>query len=52
MPLELLRRLIVASDTIRREFMKSAFDTYSKMQNALQSGFGDVAPQHCCHWAR
>jgi polyhydroxyalkanoate synthesis repressor PhaR len=41
-PLELLRQLIVASDTVRREFMKSAFDTYSKMQDALQSGFSEV----------
>lgn len=42
LPLELLRQLIVASDTVRREFMKSAFDTYSKMQEALQSGLSEV----------
>lgn len=42
LPLELLRQLIVASDTVRREFMKSAFDTYSKMQDALQSGITGV----------
>lgn len=42
LPLELLRQLIVASDTVRREFMKSAVDTYSKMQDALQSGFSEV----------
>ncbi len=42
LPLELLRQLIVASDTVRREFMKSAFDTYSRMQDALQSGLQEV----------
>jgi polyhydroxyalkanoate synthesis regulator protein len=42
LPLELLRQPIVASDTVRREFMKSAFDTYSKMQDALQSGLSEV----------
>lgn len=42
LPLELLRQLIVASDTVRREFMKSAFDTYSKMQDAVQSGLAEV----------
>jgi hypothetical protein len=41
-PLELLRQLIVASDTVRRESMKSALDTYSKMQDALRSGFSEV----------
>jgi polyhydroxyalkanoate synthesis repressor PhaR len=42
LPLELLRQLILASDTVRREFMRSAFDTYTNMQNALQSGLSDV----------
>jgi polyhydroxyalkanoate synthesis repressor PhaR len=42
LPLELLRQLIVASDTVRREFMKSAFDTYSKMQDAVESGLSEV----------
>jgi polyhydroxyalkanoate synthesis repressor PhaR len=42
LPLELLRQLIVASDTVRREFMRSAFDTYSKMQEAVQSGLAEV----------
>ncbi len=42
LPLELLRQLIVASDTVRREFMKSAVDTYSRMQDALQSGLQEV----------
>lgn len=43
LPLELLHQLIVASDTVRREFMKSAFDTYSKMQDAVQSRFSEVS---------
>ncbi len=38
LPLELLRQLIVVSDTARQEFMRSAFDTYSRMQDALRSG--------------
>ncbi len=42
LPLELLRQLIVTSDTVRREFMKSAFDTYSRMQEAVQSGLSGV----------
>ena len=46
MPLELLQQLIQASDQVRQEFMtwylKSAFDTYRKVQNALQSGFTEV----------
>ena len=42
LPLELLRQLIVASDTVRREFVKSAFDTYSKMSDAVQSGLTEV----------
>jgi polyhydroxyalkanoate synthesis repressor PhaR len=46
LPLELLRQLIVASDEVRQEFvmwyLKSAFDTYGKVQEALQSRLGDV----------
>ncbi len=42
LPLEFLRQLIVASDHVRQEFMKSAADTYQKMQSALQSGLTGV----------
>src|SRR5437868_11718198 len=46
LPLELLRQLIVASDQARQEFMmwylRSAFDTYEKVQSALQSRLTDV----------
>jgi polyhydroxyalkanoate synthesis regulator protein len=46
LPLELLRQLIVASDHAGREFivwyMNSAFDTYRKVQNALESGLSEV----------
>ncbi len=46
LPLELLRQLIVASDEVRHEFMmwylKSAFDTYQKVQDAVQSRLGEV----------
>jgi polyhydroxyalkanoate synthesis repressor PhaR len=46
LPLELLRQLIVASDEVRQEFvmwyLKSAFDTYQKVQDAVQSRLGDV----------
>src|SRR5437016_12960992 len=46
LPLELLRQLIVASDEVRQEFMmwylKSAFDTYQKVQDAVQSRLGEV----------
>lgn len=42
LPLELLRQLIMASDHVRQEFMswylKSAFDSYQKVQSAVQSG--------------
>ncbi len=45
-PLELLRQLIVASDKVRREFMswylKSSFDSYQNLQNAVQSGLSQV----------
>jgi polyhydroxyalkanoate synthesis repressor PhaR len=46
LPLELLRQLIVASDEVRQEFvmwyLKSAFDTYQKMQDAVESQLGEV----------
>jgi polyhydroxyalkanoate synthesis repressor PhaR len=42
LPLDLLRQLIMTSDYVRREFMKSAFDAYSKLQDAVQSGFTSV----------
>jgi len=46
LPLELLRQLIMASDEVRQEFimwyLKSAFDTYEKVQEAVQSRLGEV----------
>src|SRR3974390_518975 len=46
LPLELLRQLIVASDEVRQEFLmwylKSAFDTYEKVQNTVQSRLTEV----------
>ncbi|HUJ95943.1 MAG TPA: polyhydroxyalkanoate synthesis regulator DNA-binding domain-containing protein [Terriglobales bacterium] len=46
LPLELLRQLIAASDEVRQEFimwyLKSAFDTYQKVQDAVQSRLGEV----------
>ncbi len=46
LPLELLRQLIVASDHAGREFimwyLKSAFDAYHKVQNAMQSRLSDM----------
>ncbi len=46
LPLELLRQLIVATDEVGREFvmwyLRSAFDTYQKLSNALQSGITGV----------
>jgi polyhydroxyalkanoate synthesis repressor PhaR len=46
LPLELLRQLIVASDQARQEFMmwylRSAFDTYQKVQDALQNRLTEV----------
>jgi len=46
LPLELLRQLIMASDEVRQEFimwyLKSAFDTYHKVQDAVQSRLGEV----------
>jgi len=46
LPLELLRQLVIASDEVRQEFMmwylKSAFETYQKVQDAVQSRLGEV----------
>jgi polyhydroxyalkanoate synthesis repressor PhaR len=46
LPLELLRQLIIASDEVRQEFvmwyLKSAFDTYQKVQEAVQNRLGEV----------
>jgi len=46
LPLELLRQLIVATDQVRQEFvmwyLKSAFDTYQKVQDAVQRRLTDV----------
>jgi polyhydroxyalkanoate synthesis repressor PhaR len=46
LPLELLRQLIMASDQVRQEFvmwyLKSAFDTYEQVQNAVQNRLTEV----------
>jgi polyhydroxyalkanoate synthesis repressor PhaR len=46
LPLELLRQLIIASDEVRQEFvmwyLKSAFETYQKVQDAVESRLTDV----------
>src|SRR5208337_5421129 len=46
LPLELLRQLIVASDKARQDFMmwylKSAFENYQKVQEAIQSQLSGV----------
>jgi polyhydroxyalkanoate synthesis repressor PhaR len=46
LPLELLSQLIVASDEVRQEFvmwyLKSAFDAYQKVQDAVQQRLGEV----------
>jgi len=46
LPLELLRQLIVASDEARQEFvmwyLKSAFDTYQRVKDGVQSRLGEV----------
>ncbi|HKH97778.1 MAG TPA: polyhydroxyalkanoate synthesis regulator DNA-binding domain-containing protein [Candidatus Sulfotelmatobacter sp.] len=46
LPLELLRQLIIASDEVRQEFLmwylKSAFDTYEKVQDAVHSRLSEV----------
>ena len=46
LPLELLRQLIIASDKAGQEFvmwyLKSAFDTYHKVRDAVQNRLGEV----------
>ncbi len=46
LPVELLRQLIVATDEVGRDFvmwyLRSAFDTYQKLQKTLQSGISGV----------
>jgi polyhydroxyalkanoate synthesis repressor PhaR len=46
LPLELLRQLIVASDQTRQEFvmwyLKSAFDAYQNVQDAVQNRLGQM----------
>jgi len=46
LPLELLRQLIMASDEVRQEFLmwylKSAFEAYHKVQDAVHSRFSEV----------
>src|SRR5512143_2819829 len=46
LPLELLRQLIIASDEVRQEFvmwyLKSAFDTFDKLQDAVHSRLSEV----------
>ena len=46
LPLELLRQLIIASDEVRQEFLmwylKSAFDTYEKVQSTVQNRLSEV----------
>lgn len=46
LPLELLRQLIMASDQVRQEFvmwyLKSAFDTYQQVQDAVQNRLSEV----------
>lgn len=46
LPLELLRQLIIASDEVRQEFLmwylKSAFDTYRKLQDTVQNRLSEV----------
>ncbi len=46
LPLELLRQLVIASDHVGQEFimwyLKSAFDTYQKLQNSIQGRLSEV----------
>ena len=46
LPLELLRQIIMASDQVRQEFLmwylKSAFDTYQKVQDTVQNRLTEV----------
>jgi polyhydroxyalkanoate synthesis repressor PhaR len=54
LPLELLRQLVIASDEVRQEFLmwylKSAFDTYQKVQDAVQSRLARSSPRFCPRW--
>lgn len=46
LPIELMRQLIVASDQVGRDFLswylKSAFETYGKVQQSLRTGISDL----------
>jgi polyhydroxyalkanoate synthesis repressor PhaR len=46
LPIELLRQVIMASDQVRQEFLmwylKSAFDTYQKVQDTVQNRLSEV----------
>jgi polyhydroxyalkanoate synthesis repressor PhaR len=46
LPIELLRQLVITSDHVGREFimwyLKSAFEAYRKVQNALEDGLSEV----------
>jgi polyhydroxyalkanoate synthesis repressor PhaR len=46
LPLELLRQLIMATDEVRQEFLmwylKSAFDTFQKLQDTVQNRLSEV----------
>ncbi len=46
LPLELLRQLVMASDEVRQEFLmwylKSAFDTFQKLQDTVQNRLSEV----------
>ena len=46
LPVELLRQLVMATDHVGQEFiswyLKSAFDSYQKVQGAIQNGFSGV----------
>lgn len=46
LPLELLRQLVIASDHVGQEFimwyLKSAFDSYKKLQSTIQGGLAGV----------
>jgi polyhydroxyalkanoate synthesis repressor PhaR len=46
LPVEFLRQLVITTDHVGREFimwyLKSAFDAYHKVQNALEDGLSEV----------
>ena len=46
LPVELLRQLVMATDHVGQEFiswyLKSAFESYQKVQGAIQNGFSGV----------